>query len=301
MAIREAFCWCAMIFDVFHSVSDPVIDGRQLGSRTVFDNTRTQAALAEGLGFDTFWLAESHFSSEIQKQTSLATIPNFSGEVGLNSDSYQLIQWLVGHTKKINFGTGIHNIVGGGGGPIASADRANFIAFLNEAFWERTLHWGVAAGRFPYQNAPFGLVPRDQMEKDFWPSLTRLAFLEALEIFLRLLRGEVLSSDQVSRYQIHAADLVHYGDRAAQLREKYTFPVEVKPRWTFEALQVVPKCSDRQHLRVVLGSSDPRALEIGWKFWDLDLFNLSFTPPERIQTLHEQMDELCRKTARSWH
>ncbi|MEZ4751732.1 MAG: LLM class flavin-dependent oxidoreductase [Bdellovibrionota bacterium] len=268
-----------MIFDVFHSVSDPVIGGRQLGSRVVFENTRAQAVLAESLGFDTFWLAESHFSSEIQKQTSLATIPHFSGEVGLNSDSFQLIQWLVGHTKKLNFGTGIHNIVGGSGGPVASADRANFIAFLNEAFWERTLHWGVASGRFPYQNAPFGLTPRNEMEKDFWPTLTRLAFLEALEIFLRLLQGEVLSSDKVSRYQIEEKDLSHYGDRAAALRQKYTFPVQVTPRWGFEALQLVPELPDRQHLRVVLGSSDPRALELGWKHWDLDLFNLSFTLP----------------------
>ncbi|MCB0418335.1 MAG: LLM class flavin-dependent oxidoreductase [Bdellovibrionales bacterium] len=290
-----------MIFDVFHSISDPVIGGRQLGSRTVFENTRDQAVLAESLGFDTFWLAESHFSSEVQKQTSLATIPNFSGEVGLNSDSFQLIQWLVGHTRKLNFGTGIHNIVGGSGGPIASADRANFIAFLNEAFWERTLHWGVASGRFPYQNAPFGLVPRDATERDFWPSLVRFAFLEALEIFLRLLSGEVLNSDRVGRYEIGEGDLIHYGARAEELRKKYTFPIPVKPRWSFESLQLVPNLLDRQHLRVVLGSSDPRALETGWKFWDLDLFNLSFTPPERIQALHEQMDTLCKKTQRAWH
>jgi len=81
-----------MIFDLFHSISDPVIKGKCLGASRVFSQFMDQVQLAEGLGFDTVWCAESHFSSEVQKQTSVATIPHFAGEVGLNCDSFQLAE-----------------------------------------------------------------------------------------------------------------------------------------------------------------------------------------------------------------
>lgn len=56
-----------MIFDLFHSISDPVIKGRSLGVSKAFANFFDQAILAESLGVDTVWCAESHFSSETQK------------------------------------------------------------------------------------------------------------------------------------------------------------------------------------------------------------------------------------------
>ncbi|NBT58755.1 LLM class flavin-dependent oxidoreductase, partial [bacterium] len=112
-----------MIFDLFHSISDPVIGGQSLGAKKVYSNFFEQVVLAESLGVDTIWCAESHFSSETQKKTSVATIPNFTGEVGINCDSFQLAQLLFSRTKKVNFGTAIHNIVGGSGGPLASAER----------------------------------------------------------------------------------------------------------------------------------------------------------------------------------
>ncbi|NBW99826.1 LLM class flavin-dependent oxidoreductase [bacterium] len=93
-----------MIFDLFHSVSDPVIQGQRLGAKKVFSQLLSQVVLAESLGFDTIWCAESHFSSETQKQTSVATIPEFHGEVGINSDSFQLAQTIFQKTRKIHFG-----------------------------------------------------------------------------------------------------------------------------------------------------------------------------------------------------
>src|SRR4051812_13285961 len=59
-----------MIFDLFHSVGDPVVNGRRLGAAGCVREFLEQAKLAEALGFDTVWLAESHFSSETQKRTS---------------------------------------------------------------------------------------------------------------------------------------------------------------------------------------------------------------------------------------
>src|SRR4029079_15254510 len=109
----------------------------------------------------------------------------FRGEVGLNADSYQLFHLLGARTKRIALGTGIHNIVGGSGGPIASADRANVLRFMNEHFWEtpRQLRLGVASGRFPYQNTPFGVVPRNEAARDFFPIIRRAVFIEAVEVF----------------------------------------------------------------------------------------------------------------------
>jgi len=182
-----------VIFDLFHSLSDPSIHGKSSGPKQIFENYKSQAKLAESLKFDTLWLAESHFSSEAQKQTSVATIRNFKGEVGLNSDSFQLFHWLVSQTRKINLGLAAHNIVGGNGGPIASADRANVLRFFNAEYWGRTIRFGIDSGQFPYQNTPFGIGPRSELEADLWPALKHFAFMEALEIFLRLLGGETLS------------------------------------------------------------------------------------------------------------
>ncbi len=290
-----------MIFDLFHSISDPVIDGKRLGAKKTFEQYLAQAQLAEDLGFDTLWLAESHFSSETQKKTSVATIPHFHGEVGLNSDSFQLVHWLAQKTKRVALGTGIHNIVGGSGGPIASADRLNFLSFVNQTHWHRTLRWGVAAGRFPYQNTPFGLVPRDEFEKAFWPIVTRAAFLEALEIFLRLLKGETLSSRDTKSYQVEESDLVAYGDKATALRTQFTFPHPIEKRWQFEALNLVPEPSSHEGLHIVLGSADPKARDVGVPLWDLDLFNLSFTPPEKLQLLHNEMQRRCTEHNRQWN
>src|SRR4051812_14084953 len=105
-----------MIFDLFHSISDPLVRGERIGARRSLEQFLSQVRLAENLGCDTVWMAESHFSSEVQKQTSVATIPAFSGEVGLNADSFQMAHWIQSHTHRINLGIGIHNIVGGSGG-----------------------------------------------------------------------------------------------------------------------------------------------------------------------------------------
>lgn len=280
-----------MIFDLFHSISDPVVGGKAIGPKTVVANFLEQVKLAESLGMDTVWLAESHFSSETQKRTSVATIRNFFGEVGLNADSFQMFHLIQSQTKKINLGTGIHNIVGGSGGPIASADRVNMLRFVNENFWAnpRQLRVGVASGRFPYQNTAFGVTPKTEIERDFWPIIRRTIFLEALEIFLRLIKGEELSSEQVEPYTIQRAnmerEMVNDLDR---LQRKYAFPIKVPRHYPFEALKLVPE-SKSDRLQIVLGSSDPEALTIARKYWDVDLFNLSFTPPDQIEKLHEKM------------
>jgi alkanesulfonate monooxygenase SsuD/methylene tetrahydromethanopterin reductase-like flavin-dependent oxidoreductase (luciferase family) len=291
-----------MIFDLFHSVGDPAIGVNRVGSAPGFVAFESQVRLAEAFGVDTIWTAESHFSSEVQKTTSVATIPNFVGEVGLNSDSFQLMHWLQSRTQRVGFGTAIHNIVGGSGGPIASADRVNTLSFYNEKLWAtpREIRIGVAAGRFPYQNTPFGIVPRDATEADFWPIIRRYVFLEALEIFLRLLRGEALSSADVTPRTITEKDVTEQLPTARDaLLARYRFPLSVRPRWEFEKLKLVPEFSG-QHLHIVLGSADPLALDVAYRFWPVDLFNLSFTPPDQIEKLHSRMEVINRQSTIPW-
>jgi len=49
---------------------------------------------------------------------------------------------------------------------------------------------------------PVGVVPRDDFEKANWPAVKNKIFEEATEIFLRLLRGDVLSSEMVASRSI---------------------------------------------------------------------------------------------------
>jgi alkanesulfonate monooxygenase SsuD/methylene tetrahydromethanopterin reductase-like flavin-dependent oxidoreductase (luciferase family) len=282
----------AMIFDLFHSVSDPVVNGRRLGAGRCFAQFLRQVQLAEALGMSTVWCAESHFSSEAQKLGSKPAIPNFQGEVGLNADSYQLFHWLVSHTQRIGLGTAIHNIVGGSGGPIASADRVNLLRFANRELWPepRELSIGVASGRFPYQNAPFGLVPRDRSEELLWAAVQRIAFYEALEIFLRLLSGETLAHGALARHSVSEEEArAALGPARADQLANLALPYTPEPRWRFEALRLVPEGGSRDDIRIVLGSSDERALALARRFWNVDLFNLSFTPPAAIERLHAQL------------
>src|SRR5690606_8099303 len=147
-----------MKFDVFHSLGR--IDSIE-PYRSDADSYRDffkQAVLAEELGFGTLWVAESHFSSQVQKPHAKPVIPNYHGEVGLNNDSMLLAQAVFEKTKRLGFGTAIMNIVGGNGGPIAAADRVRALAWHNHLRdTPRELAIGVASGRFPYINEPFGI------------------------------------------------------------------------------------------------------------------------------------------------
>jgi len=289
-----------MNFDLFHSISDPVIAGRSVGPAKTFQNFLKQVQLAESLHFDTVWIAESHFSSETQKSTSVAAIPNYRGEVGLNADSFQLLPWIMQNTAKINVGTAIHNIVGGGGGPIASADRVNMLRFYNAFEWQRILRIGIASGRFPYQNTPFGIGPRTEMEVDLWPLVRSAAFLEAVEIFLRLLKGEELASTEVGHLIITEKDIARLPSKNVLL-DRYRFPAQIPKFWKFEQLKLVPEPGElTSDLRIVLGSADPLALEIAQKYWDVDLFNLSFTPPDKIEALHKKLADACHDKGYEW-
>jgi Luciferase-like monooxygenase len=296
-----------MKFDLFHSIGR--IDSLKplMADRDVFRAFFEQTQLGEDLGYSTMWVAESHFSSEVQKSHSKPVIPHYMGEVGLNADSCQLAQILFSKTKKIGFGTAIYNIVGGNGGPIAAADRIRSLAFLNSlSNHPRRLHIGVAAGRFPYINAPFGILPRSEAEHVLWPQYQRFIFIEALEIFLRLSRGETLSSKDITPWTIGRSlfrDDFEFQDKL-KLVPALKHDLAYQPRWTFDALKLVPDLAPTEYssfMNFVLGSHDPLARDHGLQFADLDIFNLSFTPPQQLQKLHDDMFIRYQERGRSWH
>lgn len=296
-----------MQFDLFHSIGR--IDSLKPvpSDRMVFKAFLDQCRLGEDLGYPTMWVAESHFSSEVQKQNSRPVIPNYEGEVGLNADSCQLAHLVFSQTKKIGFGTAIHNIVGGNGGPIASADRIRSLAFYNSLQNQpRKLHIGVAAGRFPYINAPFGIVPRSPAEEGLWPQYQRLIFIEALEIFLRLSRGDTMSSSEVKSWMIDRSFFKSDDEFSAAMKKigGSDEGVPYNRRWTFEKLKLIPEMTENEYagwMNFILGSHDPLARDHGLKFADLDVFNLSFTPPNELAKVHEEMFVRYRESGRLWH
>lgn len=296
-----------MLFDVFHSIGRIDSAAPHLTDRQVFEQFIEQTVLADTVGLSTVWVAESHFSSQVQKGNPEAVIPFYEGEVGLNADSPQLAALIFSRTKKIGFGTAIFNIVGGNGGPIGAADRIRSLAFLNSLQQiPRNLLIGVAAGRFPYINRPFGIIPRNQSEEVLWEPYRKLIFIEALEIFLRLSLGEVLSSSQLCRRQIDSS-FFRNEEAWQQARKLLGLPesltaVPYDPRWKFDPLKLVPELTpDMLKPRFVLGSSDSLSRQVGLELADMDIFNLSFTPCEIINRTHEEMRALCLKRQRIWH
>ena len=298
-----------MQFDLFHSLCRIDTVTPKLGDRQIFQNFLEQVQLAEAIGFATIWVAESHFSSEVQKTHKQPVIPYYQGEVGLNNDSLQLASWLFQATHRIGFGTAIFNIVGGNGGPISAADRIRALAWYNSlSDRPRRLDIGVAAGRFPYINRPYGIVPRNAEEHLLWSAYKRLIFAEALEIFLRLSNGETLCSDHLTRHTIGPEWYPWEGEWEAILRQHPSAGTAERfayhPRWQFEPLKLIPELpreETRALLNFVLGSSDPYAREIGWRFDDMDLFTLSFMSPEYIDKLHTEMRAVNAKHQRPWH
>jgi alkanesulfonate monooxygenase SsuD/methylene tetrahydromethanopterin reductase-like flavin-dependent oxidoreductase (luciferase family) len=296
-----------MLFDIFHSVG--TVDWIRT-ERQVFEELMEQTHAAEELGYTTMWLSESHYSSEPQKQHAEPVIPSYPGEVGFSNDAPQLIQFLLGRTRRIGFGTAIYNIVGGNGGPIRAAEAIRTLAFLNGLRdTPRMLHVGVASGRFEFINRPFGVHPRDAEEKLLWKQYKRFVFLEALEIFLRLSNGEVLSSEMLtphtlgrehfdsdSEWERARAELARL--RAEPLPERLPY----RRRWNFEPIRLVPSLlpAMRECQRFVLGSADPLAREIGCKFADLDVFNLSFSSPESLNAIHREMTGRAGAHGSTW-
>jgi len=296
-----------MQFDLFFSISQTPVAGVQPDEATMFRNFFAQVEAADALRYDTAWVAESHLSSEVQKTSRKPVVPHWQGEIGLNTDILQLSHRVFQRTRRLQTGSAVMNILCNGG-PIAAAERvATFCALHGlDPAEKRRLHVGFAAGRFEFMNRAAGIVPRDAVEEAAWPALKGKVFAEACEVFLRLLRGDVLSSEDVRPPALARADFRSDGDwervrdAARAAGTLHGDAVSFARRWNFEALRIVPHEWRRDVLRLLIGSHDPALQEDVNRFLPVQVFNLSITKPEIIEDTHQRMTRAYHPDGGAW-
>ena len=282
-----------MQFDIFFSISQTPVDGVTPSEATMFSNFFEQVEAADALGFGTAWVAESHLSTEVQKQHANAVVPHWQGEIGLNTDIFQMAHAVFGRTKNINVGSAVMNLVCNGG-PVARAEQIAAFCALHgmDPEEQRRLCIGFSAGRFQFMNRAYGIQPRNAVEDAAWPALRGQVFAEACEIFLRLVRGDTLAGADVretwlSRTNFRSdEDWGRVKEAAGDARAE---KIQIDRRWDFDVLKIVPTEWRRELLELVIGSHDPRLQEDVNQYMPVKVFNLSITQPEVIDATHERM------------
>lgn len=296
-----------MKFDIFLSICQTEVDGFMPSERQMFSNFFDQVRYADELGFETAWVAETHLSCQVQKENKGAVIPQFQGEIGLNTDILQVAHKIFAQTKRIHVGSAIRNIICNGG-PIAHAEAVRTFLSLHslDPQEKRKLHLGFAAGRFPFSNTPYGFFPQTELELAAWEVIKNKYFQEATEIFLRLLRGEKLSSRDIStrtleRKDFRSEDLF---TKAAQIATKLNLldkeKIILPHHWNFDKVGLVPADTSLDLLRLTIGSHDPETQILANQFLPVGVFNLSITPPAVIEQTHERMAQCYNALGGGW-
>lgn len=292
-----------MEFDIFCSLARTPVGGRLPDEATVLRDFLRQAVVADQLGYGTVWVAESHYSIQWQKTHRHPVVPHWQGDIGLNTDICQLAAQVFARTRRLEVGSAIMNIVGNGG-PLPAAERiATALSWHGlDPYERRRLYVGFAGGRFDYVNRLTGVTPRADWEERAWSQVRAATMREATEIFLRLLTGEALSSDDVAEPRLRREDFPDDAawDAARRGAGARGDEITVARRWTFERTALVPAGWRRGLWQPVLGSHDPwlqvRANEI-LPVW---VFNLSITPPEVIEATHERLRRSFHPAGGPW-
>jgi alkanesulfonate monooxygenase SsuD/methylene tetrahydromethanopterin reductase-like flavin-dependent oxidoreductase (luciferase family) len=292
-----------MELDIFFSICQTEVHGYIPSEREMFEHFFEQIELADQLGFGTAWVAESHLSTEVQKTNPGAVIPHFAGEIGLNTDILQLAHRVFARTKRIGIGSAIMNILCNGG-PIAAAERVKTFLALHglDPNERRALTVGFASGRFPFINVPYGIVPRNPVEAAAWPAVKNKIFEEATEIFLRLLKGETLSSADIARRSLRRADFRTDADwqRVQEAFGQYVDEIALEPRWRFPNLKIVPQESRMDLLRLSIGSHDPATQIFANTILPVGVFNLSITLGAEIEETNRRMETHYHPDGGGW-
>ena len=74
-----------MQYDIFFSISQTPVNGEMPNEAGMFESFFDQVELADALGFEVAWVAESHLSSEVQKTNKAPVIPHWKGRLDLTS------------------------------------------------------------------------------------------------------------------------------------------------------------------------------------------------------------------------
>ena len=268
-----------------------------------------QLACADELGFGVGWIAQAHLSTETQKSNSKPVVPHWQGEVGLCTDFPQLALESFRRTSSIEIGSAVVSILASGG-PIAQAERmANLLSLHGlESSEKRRLHVGFSAGRFEFMARPYGIVPRNAIEEAAWPALRGQIFMEAAEIFLRLLRGDTINSTLIrdtvlTRDNFRSdEDWVAVQEAAVEFEALGERPdsITIPHRYVFEDLKIIPTEFRKELLQLVAGTHDPRAQTFVNSILPVKVFNLSITSPEVIDATHERMTEVFHPSGGAW-
>ena len=299
-----------MEHDIFFSISQtPDEHGHIPDEATMLRNYFQQLTCADQLGFGTGWIAQAHLSTETQKSNLRPVVPHWKGEVGLCTDFPQLALESFRRTSTIEIGSAVISILASGG-PIAQAERIANVLSLHglDENEHRRLHVGFSAGRFEFMARPYGVVPRTSIEEAAWPALRGQIFMEASEIFLRLLRGDVINSDMIrdtilTRENFRSdEDWQAVQDAAVEFEALSSRPEEVHipSRYVFEDLKIVPSNFRRELLGLVAGTHDPRAQTFVNSILPVKVFNLSITSPEIIDATHQRMAEVYHADGGHW-
>lgn len=293
-----------MLFDVFFSICQTPVDGVQPTERKMFENFFEQVEAADELGYGVAWVAESHLSCEVQKQNPHAVIPNFLGEIGLNTDILLLAPHIFARTRKIEIGAAIKSLFCNGG-PMAHAEAIKSFLTLHQFSEDsgRKLHLGIAAGRFPFSSAPYGIVPRNDAEKAAWPALKGKIFSEALEIFLRFLRGDIFASADVGKTALSRADMRSDEDWEkvkAAAGQPDASEINFANRWNFARSGIVPKETSLEALQLYVGTHEPKMQDFANSILPCGVLNLSITPGEEIERAHARMPSVYHSSGGEW-
>jgi alkanesulfonate monooxygenase SsuD/methylene tetrahydromethanopterin reductase-like flavin-dependent oxidoreductase (luciferase family) len=268
--------------------------------KVMLQNFFDQVRVADELGYETAWVAETHLSCQVQKRNPGAVIPHFTGEIGLNTDILQLAHKVFAQTKRIQIGSAIRNILCNGG-PMAHAEAIRTFLSLHglDEREERTINIGFASGRFPFSNTPYGIRPRNEFEQAAWPVLRGLIFQEATEVFLRFLNGEIFSSRDVAP-KVLTPDKFRSGqdwEKVLSLAKSNlgaatvaaSDRIEIPSWWQFDDVGVIPFDAPMHLLRLTIGAHDAPAQIWANRFMPCGVFNLSITPGAVIEETHKLM------------
>ena len=298
-----------MKFDIFCSLCQGGPENKLPNERKVFENFFNQAKLADELGFENLWLAESHLSSEVQKENKNPVIPHFKGEVGLNNDLLQIAHNIFSITKNINVGSAIKNILCNGG-PLAHAEALRYFLYLKDLSpnKDRKINLGFASGRFEYSNKPYGISPRNEFEKEFWKIIKGKVILEASQIFLKGLKGDTFSSAEIPSIKIKSDDFSdeESWQQALNLYQKSnnksicSDEIEIQKWWEFEKLKVIPNETSLASLDLYIGSHSEEAQKVANSILPCKVFNLSITSKDFIEKTHIRMQTLYSQKNRIW-
>ena len=299
-----------MEYDIFFSISQTPDSSEYVPTeKEMFRNFFDQVELADELGFGVGWVAQAHLSTEVQKMNEKPVVPHYPGEVGLCTDFVQIAREMFSRTKKMEVGSAVMSILASGG-PIAHAERIGSFLTLHGMRRDenRRLHIGYSAGRFEFMARPYGIVPRNEIEEVAWPALRGQIFAEASEIFLRLLNGEIISSQDIRKTILTKDNFYTEEDwrKVQEIAKKVntldSLPDEINipQRYQFEQIKTIPQNWRRELLNVIIGSHDKKLqIEVN-KWMPVQVFNLSITPPHIIEETHQRFSKYYHKDGGPW-